>query len=797
MSSVQGLRAFRVLVGSSVIALAAAATPVFAQDNAAQGPVSPPAGGPVTTEPSLPSPSPAGTVNQAEPAAAEGGSTGVAAGGLEEIVVTARKVAENLQDVPVAVTAFSGAALAQQNAVRVSDIARSTPSLVIREGSSNPSAPSITLRGQVQTDTLATLDPSVGTYVDNFYWARAYGVNADLLDVRSVQVLKGPQGTLFGRNTTGGAILIETNDPNFNGVSGMISGTYGRFDERTGTAVLNLPVIEDVLALRGAFTYTKRDGYSRDIGTGRRYDEKNNWTGRLKALLQPTDTLRFVLSAERFDSKVNNSARRLQYVRGGTGGFLQAGGAAGVNGFLDSIGDSKSDVAVDVLPLLDLKTQTYSGTATLDTFFGAITFIGGYRNVKTTSQLDLDGSTFPIHTSTGDQDLDQYSGEVQITGKAFNDAVDFATGVTYFKEKGIDQSSSVTIPIVNPRTTLFRGDIDNDAMGIYGQATWHITDRLGLTGGLRYSVEDKGLGIFNTTVNRATGLVACQIPSLTAPNCGLERQDEFNGWSYTVGLDYKVTDDVLVYIKSSKGFRSGGQNLRASGSASFIPFQPEIAYTQEAGLKGEFFDRRVRFNAAGYYSRVNDIQRSTLVAVAPGVTATIVGNAGKIRIIGLEAELTAEPVPGFTIGASGALTRPKYLEYSDLSGDRRQERFEGVARHQFGVNAALTHEFNFAQALLRVDYSWSDKIALQAYNTPADPDNSTIIDTTTDPAGGVLSARAALTFSQGLEVSVFGRNLANRRDRVSALYVPGLAYTSGIYREPRTYGVTATYRFGQ
>jgi iron complex outermembrane receptor protein len=151
-------------------------------------------------------------------------------GGLGEIIVTARKVEENLQDVPVSITAFSGDDLQNQNIQRLQDVANFTPGLLMRQGSSTPSAVTITLRGQVQTDILATLDPSVGTYVDGVYWARAYGLNSDILDASSVQVLKGPQGTLFGRNTTGGALLINTNDPNLDDFGGRISATYGRFN---------------------------------------------------------------------------------------------------------------------------------------------------------------------------------------------------------------------------------------------------------------------------------------------------------------------------------------------------------------------------------------------------------------------------------------------------------------------------------------------------------------------------------------------------------------------------------------
>lgn len=719
-------------------------------------------------------------------------------GGLEDIVVTARRVSENLQDVPVAVTAFSGDTLVKQNATLVADIARSTPSLVFREANSSPAASTITLRGQVQTDILATLDPSVGTYVDDYYWARAYGLNSNLLDIASVQVLKGPQGTLFGRNTTGGAILIQTADPSFDGASGMVSATYGRYNERTGTAVLNLPLIDDKVALRGAFVISKRDGYTRDTVSGRHYDNRDSWTGRLKLLIKPTDNLSFIFSAERFRTEVDAPSRRLLWIDPAAVGALQAGGGAVANAYIASIADHPNQVVNDYPPQAKIKTQTYIGTAELDTIFGAIKFVGGYRKISGAAAIDLDGSLFAILPNIGFQSLSQYSGELQITGKAFGDSLDFAAGALYFHEQGVDRTLSFSIPRFNPATLAFRGNIDNDSMGVYAQASWHLTDKLTFTGGGRYSVDDKGLALRNTTIVRATGLVICQIPGLASPGCLASRHDDFTGWSYTAGFDYKLSDDALVYIKTSKGFRSGGQNLRASGPYGFVPFEPEIAYSHEVGLKSEFFDRRLRFNAAAYYSRVNDLQRSTLQQVSPGVTATILGNAGKARIWGLELDATAELFEGFTVQATGTVTRPKYLEYADASGDRRQERFESVARNQFSVAATYEHQFDSVHLTLRGDYSWQGKAPLSAYNTPRDPNNAAIVANTTGDAAGVLSARAALGFADDqFEVSIFGRNLTDNRDVVSALYVPGLNFVSGQLREPRTFGVTGTFRLGQ
>jgi len=249
--------------------------------------------------------------------------------GLEVIIVTARKVNENLQDVPVAVTAFTGGDLEARSVNQVQDIGRFTPGMSIRQHSQTPSALTFAVRGQVQTDILVTLDPSVGTYVDGVYWARAYGINGDFLDVESVQVLKGPQGTLFGRNTTGGALIINSNNPDMDEFSGKVSLTYGRFDEVRATAVLNVPIITDKVALRLSGQRYRRDGYTENdvrAGTttavaantpvsqapfvgnpdGLRFDNKNRWSLRGKLDIMPTENLTLRFSSEYF--KMNEAA---------------------------------------------------------------------------------------------------------------------------------------------------------------------------------------------------------------------------------------------------------------------------------------------------------------------------------------------------------------------------------------------------------------------------------------------------------------------------------------------------------
>ncbi|MEY4268874.1 MAG: hypothetical protein RLZZ58_90 [Pseudomonadota bacterium] len=802
-------------------------------------------------------------------------------GGLQEIVVTARKVAENLQDVPIAVTAFSGEDLQSQNVQKVQDIAKFTPGLNIRPASASPAAIAITLRGQVQTDNLITLDPSVGTYVDGVYWARAYGLNGDLLDIQSVQVLKGPQGTLFGRNTTGGALLFNTNNPEMDKFSGRLSATYGRFNERQLTGVVNVPIVNDKVALRVAVQRTLRDGYTtnsvRATGVapvastafvrnstgspgGLKYDNRDRWSGRAKLEIRPTENFSLLFSAEYFDVDERGPSRNLLYQTGAysantgalniaalgapcvagaatnacanttystgatgstftgivSGNMPAAATAAGLailNGQIANLAANPSLTSNNELPYILARTHTYNSTASLDTFFGNVKLIGSYRKIDTSTKIDLDGTDFAIHVTEGQQKVEQYSGELQITGKAFSDTVDFAAGAFAFNETGFDQSISITIPALNPATSHFFGIINNDSIGAYAQATVHLSDQLSFTGGLRYSVDDKGLETRNNNYNRTTQLTNCSIVNpavsfsagatelVAVPQCAVRRRDSFAGWSYTAGVEYKPTDDILLYAKTAKGFRSGGQNLRAPNTQAFIPFAPEVAYSYEIGAKAEFFDRRVRLNLAVYQSDVSDIQRTTLITTppAPGSTtpgtATILSNAGKARFRGVELEFQALLAKGLRFSATGGLVNPKYISFADLSGDRSFERFSNVAEEQFSLALDYTADLGSAQVKAHVDYAWTGATPLDPYFFPASPFNAGIVAATTRPANGQIGARLGVDIGDNFEIALFGRNLTNERFINSSLIVAPFGYVSGSRTEPRTYGVTGTVKF--
>ncbi len=766
--------------------------------------------------------------------------------GLGEIIVTARKIDEKLQDVPVAITAFSGAALKAQNATRVSDVAAFTPGLLTIQGQNNPTVLEFAIRGQAQIDDLATLEPSVGTYIDGLYVARSYGINGDLVDVSNVQVLKGPQGTLFGRNTSAGAILIQTNNPNMSAFGAEGNLTYGRYNQEAGNAVVNVPLIADTLAVRGAVQVAHRDGYITDVNTGAKYNNFDTVTGRVKALWRPAPDVSILASGEWFSYKSNGPVRVMAYGGANFAGTSPIPGYAGAvdAGYLTLAGypagphdfayytnlaqTSPNSAASDSAPYSNTKTQTYSLTTTIDKSFGTFKLIGGYRKVSGSSNDDLDGTPYAVLNSVSLIDLHQWSIEAQLTGKALDNKLDYAVGATYFTEAGLDSAISSTLqPIVG--YGYYAGDINNKSLGFYGQGTYHLTDKLAFTAGLRWSQDKKFIMTHNSAITDYTASTVrtdgCDLLDATyiagaAPgaNCSLPHADTFSAFSYAFGLDYKLSQDALLYGKVSKGYRSGGENLRADGdTATFAPFQPETNYEEEIGFKSEFFDRKVRFNVAAYYNNVMNVQRSQLLAVTSGPSAgallTVLGNAQKERNMGIEADLAIRVTPDFTLQATGNINDSKYLQFtapaafgSTVLADHRSEFIPAAPKTTFTVAGNYKHDFGGVVLSGRLDYSWMASY----YNSPdangvyplvgASGGNLPVpaaeIAASTTPAAGILGARLGVAFDhERFNVAVWGKNLTNNRDFVSSFNVSPFGLVSAIRRDPATYGVTVGAKF--
>ncbi|MET0164014.1 MAG: TonB-dependent receptor, partial [Vicinamibacterales bacterium] len=546
---------------------------------------------------------------------------------LETIVVTARKRTEDIQSVPISVTAVSGTDLENQNVRTVGEVVLTVPNMSVTSGSNSATAPTYTIRGQVQNDTTAAVDPSVGIYVDGVYWARAHGSNAALLDVSQVEVLRGPQGTLFGRNTTGGAINMTTNDPNFDGFSGSGSVGFGNYDQFDFSGVLNMPITADRLAARIAVNQQQNHGWIKDEVTDERYSRSRQWIGRGKLLFTPTDALSFVLSGEYFDYDGGAPVEQLAFILppnavGPNGAPLGLGAIEALleSGFTDNgqrhVVDDDSD-AIDRISLdrpdrTWTESQTYSLRGALDTEWGTLKSIVAYRKVDTSSKLDLDGTPYEIFNVTfNESNVDQWTGELQASGLALDERLNWTVGAYYFTEDGVDQTAAQTVTaILGNRAASPSGSfIENDSYAGYAQGTYRLTDAWSLTAGLRYSSDERHKRQFQDIANPANPICPAGTTPRSSGRCEAAFKRTDSDWSYTFGLDYQFTPDILGYVKTSRGYRAGGFNTRGGAD---LPgggaFGPETVTDYEVGLKSEFLDNRVRLNLAVYYSDYRDIQ---------------------------------------------------------------------------------------------------------------------------------------------------------------------------------------------
>ena len=658
------------------------------------------------------------------PGTAEQTGTVDQTGRLEEIVVTARKRSENLQSTPIAISAFTAQSIERRGFNNLSDLSRATPSLVFNTSapqSNNPSAASVFLRGIGQIDYTLFTDPGVGIYLDGVYIARSVGSVLDFTDLERVEILRGPQGTLFGRNTIGGAISVTSKKPRTT-FGGDVTATIGSGNRIQLLGTINIPLADNLFSKFTGFIH-KRDGYVYRRNTGQRLGNNNDIAGQAQFLWNAADNFTALLS---FDAthKRQEAGPNVLIAASGTGYLLSttdnganitavprpfSGPLAGgpLSAFNASIGGicATADLNTSTncfgaaqvgAPYTD--NGTAPGYADLDVFGAALTLdwgatdwihvksITAYRTVEDHFARDTDhspdfivaGVPTPLNGLFVDDDQKQFSQEFQFTGNAFDNRLKWLMGAYYFHEDGFERLAGP-----NAAAASNVGDINQKTnnLAFFGEATIDVTRWLHLTGGIRYTHEKKD---FQTTQR----IVAPNSPAL-APLVGnllvgsAPQQLTTSAWTPRFTLSVDANKDTLLYATYSQGFKSGGFNgryaatplntpvslityptLPNNGAAIYqpaapVPFQPEYVTMYEGGLKYSTPARNFRANIAIFRNSYTDIQ----VTFRPfGVLTplTAVGNAARGRIQGVEAEFTLIPFEGLTIDAGGSYLDAKY-----------------------------------------------------------------------------------------------------------------------------------------
>jgi iron complex outermembrane receptor protein len=697
---------------------------------------------------------------------------GAASNTIEEVVVTAQKVEENLQEVPIAITAFSADQLEVSRIDSVLDVARRTPGFIATEV--NPAEPNYYIRG-IGTEGInsnAGGDASVVTFVDGVYIGRGGGSNLELFDLERVEVLRGPQGTLFGKNVVGGLIHLVSRKPSAE-PSLDLSGTLGNYERREARVRFNAP-LSDTLFVSGALMARERDGYTLNETTGNRVDDEGIIGARASLRYTPDETVDLVITADATRQRQRGQPRDNVCNAANAGGIR----CVGVNPdrrIVNAITDGflRRDVG-GVLADLTWRTPV-----------GVVSSLTAYRTAK----FDFKDPFFsnPVNPPNQIESINrniekssQFSQELRLAFDSFDERLRSVIGVYYLSEDiRRDEQLDQRFPVpAQQGYGSFPQDVDARSYAIFGQTALAVTDRLTATLGARYTWEEKegrfqGIRVFGPG-----------FPPPLAAEFDVRAEESWKAFTPRFAVDYQLSDDVLVYASAARGFKSGGfQGTAGTGASAATPYDPEFAWSYEVGTKLQAFEDRLRLNVAAFQVDHEDLQVSQLVPLC----CVVIGNAATAEIKGVEVELLARPMRGFDLNASYAYLDAKFSDFaSGATADFTGNTLQRSPKNRFNVGAQ--YRWTLPQvgiATVRADYTQQSKIFFEASNTPLE----------VQPGYGIYDARAGVETLDGRwELVLWGKNLG---DELVATHITAFAPFQQIlytYQPPRTFGLTLNFR---
>jgi iron complex outermembrane recepter protein len=726
--------------------------------------------------------------------------------GLGDIVVTARRREENLQSVPIAVTAFTSEMIAQKGVTDRTSLADNTPSLFTINGGYPREFAFFALRGQgpafgstpgvvnyfAEVPNSANIDGRVGTYYD----------------LANVQVLAGPQGTLFGKNATGGNILFEPAKP-VNALGGYLKAEYGNYNNRRAEGAINLPFVSDQVLLRVAGSIGRRDGYTKDVGpvfAGKDYDNLHYESFRVGLTLRPAENLELYTVGRYYRSNNNGGGTVLGAYNLAAGfdgtafglGFIPT--AAIFPGLVTAVADQQArgprQVAYDTDQFSQTRYWQVLNQATLelsDTL--KLRNIVSYSQFRSRYAYDYDATIFAV-AGQSSRNIDvlapnTFTEELQLQGSAMDGAVQFAVGgyldrLTTKNPAGIEAYTFFPLgSLVPPISGLF--DSRNHSEAVFGQATVDLgklspgLSGLSLTGGLRYTWENSFSSQIIGTPTPVSGSIDSRYPS------------------YTVTLDYDIAKGVHTYITARDAYKSGGVNGPVPEASEFRTFPPEKLSDIELGVKSQFAigNVEVRANLAAYRGIYKNIQRTTAEAVqtpSGALLLNVTRSAAQGKIQGIEFNGAIVPVHGLTLTGSYSYIDAKYTKVASASSGAilAGAPFPYTPKHKFSLGASYDAALGTAGDLsLAVNYSHQSEVSTAQTNASF---------YRFLPAYGILNASVGLNnvAGSGVDVSVFGTNLSNVAKPVGAadFYASAAGVVGLTYTEPRMYGIRIGYRFG-
>lgn len=730
-----------------------------------------------------------------------------AEGVIEEVVVTARKRDERLTDTPLSVTALTASDLSRFQVEDLGDIQNIVPNLSFNLGDAANAI--IYIRGVGQRDSLSFADPGVGVYLDDVYMGRAQGAFLDVVDVERIEVLRGPQGTLYGRNTIGGAIKYVSAAPTVTPYFAVEAGV-GNFGAHQLKASWSGPLNTDGSLLgRVTFAHLAHDGYNENQFAGAASDtdgDKQTFAGRLQLAYSPSDDLRFHLSVDRSISSPDRSITPSRISAGPT--LVQRTAA-----FEPASDPFKIEANFNDVERLEVEGVALTFEYALSDAF-ALKSVTAFRQLDYETHIDLDGTGFEVFGVYVDQRQDQFSQELQIAYDA-GGQVQALLGIHHFSEDdltpdGISNSQPIDFSggagtFFSPYGTVSENDQSVEANAIFGEVSWAVSEAWELTLGARYTAESKAL---KRKACQALGALGMVLPTINdcnpAPNSSnpfalnLDLSEDFSKVTPKLGLSYRFEAGGLAYFAYARGFKSGGFDGRigynSASDESAVntqarPYDAEVADTFEIGWKSVLADGRVRLSMAAFFNDYQDLQLSSFSATPAGGFATVFTNAGEAENFGFEAELLASPTPNLLVSLNLGYLDAEYKTFinaanEDVSGDLtpiNSPDFTGNVGVQYTYSLGWANLIFGADVSLRSDY-FVDVNNLEALHQDSFSllGASVTVESEDDSWSVSLGAKNLLDeayITHGFDLTAFPG--------------VGLAY----YGHPRTYQLQARYRF--
>ncbi|RJX69122.1 TonB-dependent receptor [Tsuneonella suprasediminis] len=740
-----------------------------------------------------------------------------------EIVVTARRVNESLQRTPIAITALGADQLRDRQVASVADLSSVVPSLHVTGGSAgSASNAQFFIRGVGQSDFLPTADPAVGVYIDGVYIARTTGNLFDLADVAQIEVLRGPQGTLFGKNTSGGAISVTTKRPT-NDFSAVVEGTLGNYWRRDIKGAVSGALIRDQLGASLTAVSRNEDGWGYNRYLDRHVGNINMQSVRGSLNYFGSSAFDYYLTADYTRRRERSRPFAIVGIYpSGTRDLYQRrvvdSQYPGLSYTSALMADDPHEVYTGGPDANDLDVGGVSGIGTwkVSPDF-SIKSITAFRAQRALTQVDYDGSPLPIADYEREIHQSQVSQELQFNLSAFDGRLNLVGGGFFQHEwatidnyqptlKGLYDVLVVSNPAQKPFGIRAHVRQTNDSYAGYANATFEITDRLGVTAGIRYSSETKDFSQVADYLEASRSIFVTATGGTLPAGTKLQTQRTFNSTTPTAGIQFQAARNAFFYFTYAKGFKSGGFDARPlAGLVAPSAFEPETVTSYEAGGKFDLFDRKLRLNLAAYSMSYNDLQVTAVQSQPSGVSVNITRNAGRARIRGVELETVFEPTPGLQVQGNASYTDARLREIASGVPFTIDDKLVNTPEWIVNLGVQYKAEMSDGSTLTpRIDYAYSSSVYNELPNTyglnaagTAPVANGPLDLPTKQPPYSLVNARLAWSSDAAdtWTVALFATNLFDKRYKTYGFSSLGVGYSLAYYGAPREFGLTVTRRF--